>query len=183
MQKQEEGLLSRCQGIVRDVILAFLGNEGLFLLMAFFNSRCWTRSVFAECYEQVDAVYRYILVPWGASLCVLRLQTRSAKPRRTHGDVMALFLLYVWLDIRSIRFGMAMINLRAWFDYGACSSASMHLYPKQPRNAENYAGHFQRAAHRVRADLEQLPAVLCRDEKLSGVGAGGDVFGVLDGYL
>lgn len=39
MQKQEEGLLSRCQGIVRDVILAFLGNEGLFLLMAFFGRR------------------------------------------------------------------------------------------------------------------------------------------------
>ena len=40
MQKQEEGLLSRCQGIVRDVILAFLGNEGLFLLMAFLTSPC-----------------------------------------------------------------------------------------------------------------------------------------------
>ena len=28
MQKQEEGLLSRCQGIVRDVILAFLATKG-----------------------------------------------------------------------------------------------------------------------------------------------------------
>ena len=93
MQKQEEGLLSRCQGIVRDVILAFLGNEGLFLLMAFFDVAVLNSDIFGWYKEQVNAVYQFIVVPWGASLCLLRLQRRSVKPQRTHSDVMTLFIL------------------------------------------------------------------------------------------
>ena len=119
MQKQEEGLLSRCQNVVRRVVLALFGNEGLFLLMAFLYTAVLDTAVFHECYDQVEAVYRYILVPWSAALCALRLQKRAAKPRRTYGDATALFLLYAWLTISStVRFGMAMINLRLWFDYG-----------------------------------------------------------------
>ena len=66
MQKQEEGLLSRCQGIVRDVILAFLGNEGLFLLMAFFDVAVLNSDIFGWYKEQVNAVYQFIVVPWSS---------------------------------------------------------------------------------------------------------------------
>ena len=118
MQKQEEGLLSRCQGIVRDVILAFLGNEGLFLLMAFFDVAVLNSDIFGWYKEQVNAVYQFIVVPWGASLCLLRLQRRSVKPQRTHSDVMTLFILYMWLVVPfAIRFGMTFNNLSAWFGY------------------------------------------------------------------
>ena len=153
MQKQEEGLLSRCQGIVRDVILAFLGNEGLFLLMAFFDVAVLNSDIFSWYKEQVNAVYQFIVVPWGASLCLLRLQRRSVKPQRTHSDVMTLFILYVWLVVPfAIRFGMTFNNLSAWFGY---STMFFGVYD-------------QRAVCRIRRNLERLSALLCRNSRLSG---------------
>lgn len=185
MQKQEEGLLSRCQGIVRDVILAFLGNEGLFLLMAFFDVAVLNSDIFGWYKEQVNAVYQFIVVPWGASLCLLRLQRRSVKPQRTHSDVMTLFILYMWLVVPfAIRFGMTFNNLSAWFGYstmffGVYASISEASKERRRNMLAMTSGLFAVFAVIWSGCLLYYAATAgCLD-----VGAGGSVFGVQDGYL
>lgn len=185
MQKQEEGLLSRCQNVVRRAVLALFGNEGLFLLMAFLYTAVLDTAVFHECYDQVEAVYRYILVPWNAALCALRLQKRAAKPRRTYGDATALFLLYAWLTISStVRFGMAMINLRLWFDYGVVFfSIYVSTSEKTKESRERMLAFFS-GALTVAALIWSICLLYCAlSGEVLAVEDGGDVFGVMDGCL
>ena len=96
---KEEGLLSRCQALARDAMLAFFGSEGLFLLAAFLSAAVLSSDLFGWYREQTDAVYSFVIVPWGAALCLRRLQARAGSPQRTHADVTALFVLYVWLVV------------------------------------------------------------------------------------
>lgn len=185
MQKREEGLLSRCQSIARDVILAFFGNEGLFLLTAFFYAAVLNSDVFGWYGEQVNAVYHFIVVPWGAALCLLRLQRRSADHKKTHGDVMTLFILYAWLVAPfAFRFGMTFNNLSAWFGYGTVffgiyASISEAGKERRQNMLALTSGLFAVFAVIWSGWLLYYAATASSFD----AGIGGNVFGVQEGYL
>ena len=117
-QKRENGLLARGQSVVRDILLAIFSNEALFLMVAFFYATLSDNSIAAWYREPVNLLYNFIVVPWGAALCLLRLQRRSASLEPTRADVATLFVLYLWLLAPfAIRFGFTFKNVSAWYSY------------------------------------------------------------------
>ena len=70
-QKRENGLLARGQSLIRDIMLAVFGNEALFLIVAFLYATLADNAIAAWYREPVNLLYGYIVIPWGAALCLL----------------------------------------------------------------------------------------------------------------
>lgn len=182
---KEEGLLSRCQALARDAMLAFFGSEGLFLLAAFLSAAVLSSDLFGWYREQTDAVYSFVIVPWGAALCLRRLQACAGSPQRTHADVTALFVLYVWLVVPfAIRFGATRNNMSAWLGYaamyfGVYASVSEQQGESRQRKMARTGGLFA-----LLAAVWSGALLYCAfTGRQYGVDFGGNVFGVSEGSL
>ena len=117
-QKRENGLLARGQSLIRDIMLAVFGNEALFLIVAFLYATLGDNAIAAWYREPVSLLYGYIVIPWGAALCLLRLQRRAASLEPARVDVVTLFVLYLWILVPfAIRFGFTGKNATAWYGY------------------------------------------------------------------
>lgn len=117
-QKRENGLLARGQSLIRDIMLAVFGNEALFLIVAFLYATLGDNAIAAWYREPVSLLYGYIVIPWGAALCLLRLQRRAASLEPARADVVTLFVLYLWILVPfAIRFGFTGKNATAWHGY------------------------------------------------------------------
>lgn len=117
-QKRENGLLARGQSLIRDIMLAVFGNEALFLIVAFLYATLGDNAIAAWYREPVSLLYGYIVIPWGAVLCLLRLQRRAASLEPARADVVTLFVLYLWILVPfAIRFGFTGKNATAWYGY------------------------------------------------------------------
>ena len=117
-QKRENGLLARGQSLIRDIMLAVFGNEALFLIVAFLYATLADNAIAAWYREPVNLLYGYIVIPWGAALCLLRLQRRAASLEPARADVVTLFVLYLWILVPfAIRFGFTGKNATAWYGY------------------------------------------------------------------
>ena len=117
-QKRENGLLARGQSLIRDIMLAVFGNEALFLIAAFLYATLADNAIAAWYREPVSLLYGYIVIPWGAALCLLRLQRRAASLEPARADVVTLFVLYLWILVPfAIRFGFTGKNATAWYGY------------------------------------------------------------------
>lgn len=115
-QKRENGLLARGQSLIRDIMLAVFGNEALFLIVAFLYATLGDNAIAAWYREPVSLLYGYIVIPWGAALCLLRLQRRAASLEPARADVVTLFVLYLWILVPfAIRFGFTGKNATAWY--------------------------------------------------------------------
>ena len=184
-ERREESLFARCQALVRDTLLAFFGNEGLFLLMAFISAAVLGNDALGWYREQTGAVYSFIVVPWGAALCLRRLQLRAGSVRQTGADVTALFVLYVWLVVPfAIRFGATFNNMSAWYGYGV-------MYFGVYASVSEQRGEGRARKMALTAGLFALLAVIWSGVLLYcaatgtqyGVDFGRTVFGVSEGYL
>lgn len=117
-QKRENGLLARGQSLIRDIMLAVFGNEALFLIVAFLYATLGDNAIAAWYREPVSLLYGNIVIPWGAALCLLRLQRRAASLEPARADVVTLFVLYLWILVPfAIRFGFTGKNATAWYGY------------------------------------------------------------------
>lgn len=117
-QKRENGLLARGQSLIRDIMLAVFGNEALFLIVAFLYATLGDNAIAAWYREPVSLLYGYIVIPWGAALCLLRLQRRAGSLEPARADVVTLFVLYLWILVPfAIRFGFTGKNATAWHGY------------------------------------------------------------------
>ena len=117
-QKRENGLLARGQSLIRDIMLAVFGNEALFLIVTFLYATLGDNAIAAWYREPVSLLYGYIVIPWGAALCLLRLQRRAASLEPARADVVTLFVLYLWILVPfAIRFGFTGKNATAWYGY------------------------------------------------------------------
>ena len=117
-QKRENGLLARGQSLIRDIMLSVFGNEALFLIVAFLYATLGDNAIAAWYREPVSLLYGYIVIPWGAALCLLRLQRRAASLEPARADVVTLFVLYLWILVPfAIRFGFTGKNATAWHGY------------------------------------------------------------------
>lgn len=117
-QKRENGLLARGQSLIRDIVLAVFGNEALFLIVTFLYATLGDSAIVAWYREPMSLLYGYIVVPWGAALCLLRLQRRASSLEPARADVVTLFVLYLWILVPfAIRFGFTGKNVTAWHGY------------------------------------------------------------------
>lgn len=117
-QKRENGLLARGQSLIRDILLAAFGNEALFLIVTFLYATLGDSAIVAWYREPMSLLYGYIVIPWGAALCLLRLQRRASSLEPARADVVTLFVLYLWILVPfAIRFGFTGKNVTAWHGY------------------------------------------------------------------
>lgn len=117
-QKRENGLLARGQSLIRDIMLVVFGNEALFLIVAFLYATLGDNAIAAWYREPVSLLCGYIVIPWGAALCLLRLQRRASSLEPARADVVTLFVLYLWILVPfAIRFGFTGKNATAWHGY------------------------------------------------------------------
>jgi len=117
-QKRENGLLARGQSLIRDIVLAVFGNEALFLIVTFLYATLGDSAIVAWYREPMGLLYGYIVIPWGAALCLLRLQRRASSLEPARADVVTLFVLYLWILVPfAIRFGFTGKNVTAWHGY------------------------------------------------------------------
>lgn len=117
-QKRENGLLARGQSLIRDILLAVFGNEALFLIVTFLYATLGDSAIVAWYREPMSLLYGYIVIPWGAALCLLRLQRRASSLEPARADVVTLFVLYLWILVPfAIRFGFTGKNATAWHGY------------------------------------------------------------------
>lgn len=117
-QKRENGWLARGQSLIRDILLAVFGNEALFLIVTFLYATLGDSAIVAWYREPMSLLYGYIVIPWGAALCLLRLQRRASSLEPARADVVTLFVLYLWILVPfAIRFGFTGKNVTAWHGY------------------------------------------------------------------
>lgn len=109
-------MMKRIGDRVRAAMLAVAGNVSLFVGIAFFftgvlvlGPQFWWR-------EYVEMFERYVMIPWGMALCLLRLERRSRRsdmPARH--ELTVLFVLLVWVVVPfAIRFGNTFNNSGSW---------------------------------------------------------------------
>lgn len=107
---------------IRALLLAVAGNESLFFFAAFLSTLLFGSEMFTWHYsETVGMILRYVIVPWGMAMCLLRLERRNRMESATQRwDVNILFVLLMWIIVPfALRFGMTYENTKSWIEYGA----------------------------------------------------------------
>ena len=103
----------------RRALLAVAGNVSLFVTTAFFvtgllilGPNVWWR-------EYIDMFERYVLIPWGMALCLLRLERRvRAEQDSMRWDLGVLFVLLAWIVVPfALRFGNTFNNSGSWHNH------------------------------------------------------------------
>ncbi|MBR5559923.1 MAG: O-antigen ligase family protein [Clostridia bacterium] len=109
-------MMKKAENAVRRALLQIAGNESLFLFAAFLVIGVLPSDLLRWHQEQVALLERYVIVPWGMALSLLRLQRRSAlEGGETRLDLYALGLLLAWVVVPfGIRFGLTFNNISSW---------------------------------------------------------------------
>lgn len=104
---------------VRRALLAAAGNASLFLFTAFLvigvlpmEPLKWYGEVFA-------LLERYVVVPWGMALCLLRLERRAGmQDDALRADAAVLGALLAWIVVPfALRFGVTFNNIGSWCNH------------------------------------------------------------------
>lgn len=116
MVKKANTLLNIAGTKIRMLLLAIASNESLFFFAAFLAYAFLGSELFTWYQEQTQMFERFIVVPWGMALCLLRLERRrgmaDAKRRM---DLNILFVLMLWVIVPfCIRFGLIFNNVTSW---------------------------------------------------------------------
>ena len=106
---------------VRRALLRAAGSEALFLFAAFVSASLLTMDPlvwYAEATQMFDA---YVIVPWGAALCLLRLERRARMEiAERRADLAVLFALLVWIAVPfTVRFGLTFNTACSWYNHMA----------------------------------------------------------------
>lgn len=111
--------MKKAGNAVRRALLCAAGNVSLYVTVTFFvtsllilGPQFWWR-------EYVNMFERYALIPWGMSLCLLRLARREGqKDAAQRIDLSVLFVLLVWIVVPfAIRFGNTFNNSASWYNH------------------------------------------------------------------
>lgn len=105
-------------GRIRSVLTDVATNESLFLFSAFLAYGFLKMTVLVWYTEQVNAFISFVVVPWGAALCMLRLMRAQQKQLPVRLDNSIWFIMLLWIGVPFIiRFGFSNVNINNWFQY------------------------------------------------------------------
>lgn len=103
---------------IRKILLSVAQNESVFLCAIFFSYSFLSTNVLIWHAEAINAFNRWVILPWGGALCLLRLYRAHERDIQTHTDIRFLTLLYMWIVVPfGIRFGMTAMNVNDWFHF------------------------------------------------------------------
>ena len=106
-----EKLIDRARGVLLDIF----ADPGLFALLYFLHAAFSGASVLKPYSEVLFLVQRYLLIPWGVGLCMMRLQRAQSK-RLFSAEVAVLALLIAWCIVPfALRFGITFSNATSWY--------------------------------------------------------------------
>ena len=101
---------------IRGALLSIAQNESVFLFVAFVSYSFLSTDVLAWYVDSIAAFNRFVVLPWGGALCLLRLCRAQERKLEPHVDIRFLVLLYAWIVVPfGIRFGLTAINANDWF--------------------------------------------------------------------
>ncbi|MDO5377427.1 MAG: O-antigen ligase family protein [Clostridia bacterium] len=105
----------------RSALLWAASNVSLYVFMAFFYTGVLTMGIlFYHHLEPVEMVGRYVLIPWGMALCLLRLYKGAQSERKPSAELIPLGLLVFWLAVPYVmRFGLTVNNMDCWSWYAS----------------------------------------------------------------
>lgn len=99
---------------VRGVLLDIFSDAGLFALLYFLHTFSGA-SVLKPYDEALFMVLRYLLIPWGVALCLMRLQ-RAQQKRLFSAETVVLALLVLWSIVPfALRFGITFGSTTSWY--------------------------------------------------------------------
>ena len=103
----------------RRALLAFAGNVSLFVTTAFFVTGLLILGPSVWWREYIDMFERFVLIPWGMALCLLRLERRvRTQQEGMRWDLGVLFVLLAWIVIPfALRFGNTFNNSGSWHNH------------------------------------------------------------------
>lgn len=111
--------MKNAENAVRRILLRVASNESLFLFAAFLVIGVLPTDLLRWHQEKVALLERYLIVPWGMALSLLRLQRcagMQAGERRPDVSVLAVLLLWVVVPF-GIRFGLTFNNVGSWIGH------------------------------------------------------------------
>lgn len=116
MVKKANALMAYASDRIRALLLYVASNESLFLFAAILPSLVFGSELFKWHQEAVNMFERFIVVPWGMALCLLRLEHRNRMRIEGHRwDLSILFALILWVIVPfGIRFGLTFNNVTSW---------------------------------------------------------------------
>ena len=109
-------MMKKTAACVRRALLSTASNVSVFVTAAFFVTGLLVLGPYVWWREYIDMLERYIIIPWGMALCLLRLDRRAAREEESvRWDLWILFALLVWLVVPfAIRFGNTFNNAGSW---------------------------------------------------------------------
>lgn len=112
-------MMKRAADFARRLLLRIAANESLFLFAAFVVIGVLPTDLLRWHQEQVALLERYVIVPWGMALSLLRLQRRAELETNVHRiDVSALAVLLLWVVVPfGVRFGLTFNNVGSWIGH------------------------------------------------------------------
>lgn len=112
-------MINRIAMGVRRGLLEAAGNVSLFVATSFFVTGLLILGPSPWWRMYVDLFDRYVLIPWGMALCLLRLERRTKKTdAASHWDLNVLFVLLAWVIVPfAVRFGPTFNNVGSWYNH------------------------------------------------------------------
>ena len=109
-----EKRIERAIEAVRRALVALATDEALYLFFVFLFAAVLNSSVFVWQREAIDLLTSYVMIPWGAVLCVLRFQRADARTLMKR-DTALLTLMFAWAVVPFfLRFGVTFNNVTSW---------------------------------------------------------------------
>lgn len=113
-------MINRAAEWLRRMMLAAAGNVSLYIFTAFLVVGVLPMDVLKWYRETFVMLERFVVVPWGMALCLLRLERRKDADVPLHADAAVLFVLLAWMVAPfALRFGITFNNIGSW-----CSHAT-----------------------------------------------------------
>ena len=143
---------------IRGMLLSIVQNESVFLCAAFFSYSFLSTPVLAWYAEQINGFNRFVILPWGGALCLLRLERAHANGAEFHADMGFLTLLFAWIVVPfGIRFGLTTMNVNDWFH---CMVAFFGVYALITEETAQRRGMLMDAAGALFAVISFVMAAL-----------------------
>ena len=105
---------------VRRTVFAAASDVGLYVLVSFFVTGLLIAAPYIWWREHIEALERFVLVPWGMALALLALQRRAARGEEEplHADELIHAVLLGWVVVPfAIRFGNTINNSISWHSH------------------------------------------------------------------